>query len=180
MSAKPELPAPWPAFLSKLDKGLSRPVVFHCLGGFVLTVVYGLPRVTGDLDYVTLVPSDAFGEVERLAGRGSKLAHRYKVCVQRAGGVIDLPDNYDKRLVELDLGLRNLFLKVLEPYDLVLSKLTRNSPKDREDVKFLAAKLKLSFREISERFGAEMKPWVANPERHELTLAIVWQEYFAE
>jgi len=180
MPAKPQLPAPWSAFLLELNEELSGPVEIQCMGGFVLTAVYGLPRVTGDLDYVTLVPSDAFEEVERLAGRGSKLAYRYKVCVQQAGGVTDLPEEYDERLVDLALGLPNLFLKVLEPYDLALSKLTRNSPKDREDVKFLAAKLKLSFRKLSERFGAEMKPWVANPERHELTLAILWREYFAE
>jgi hypothetical protein len=94
--------------------------------------------------------------------------------------VTDLPDNYDTRLADLNLGFRNLIVKVLEPYDLVLSKLTRNSPKDREDVKYLATKLKLSFRMTCRRFASEMKPWIANPDRHERTLARVWQEYFAE
>jgi Nucleotidyltransferase of unknown function (DUF6036) len=35
----------------------------------------------------------------------------------------DLPENYEERLVNLNLGLQNLSLKVLQPYDLVLSTL---------------------------------------------------------
>ena len=71
-------------------------------------------------------------------------------------------------------------MKILEPYDLLLSKLTRNSPKDREDVKYLAAKLNLSFNTLLERYAKEMKPWLPNADRHELTLNIVWKDYFAE
>ncbi len=95
-------------------------------------------------------------------------------------GVTDLPENYEQRLVDLKLGLQNLSLKVLEADDLMLSKLTRNSPNDREDVKYLAAKLNLSFGLLYQRFANEMKPWVANPDRHEPTLTKVWCEYFAE
>jgi hypothetical protein len=180
MPPKVGLPSPWSEFLSEVDKNLSRPVEMHCIGGFVLTSVYGAPRTTGDLDYLTIVPNDASDEVKNLAGHGSKLARKYNVYFQRVGGVTDLPENYEQRLVDLKLGLQNLFLKVLEAYDLVLSKLTRNSPKDREDVKYLAAKLNLSFGLLCERFANEMKPWVANPDRHELTLTRVWREYFAE
>lgn len=179
MSPKVELPSPWSEFLSEVDRNLSRPVEMHCIGGFVLAFVYRAPRTTGDLDYLTMVPNDASDEVENLAGYGSKLARKYRVYFQRVG-VTDLPENYDERLVDLKLGLQNLSLKVLEAYDLVLSKLTRNSPKDREDVKYLAAQLNLSFGLLYERFANEMKPWVANPDRHELTLTKVWCEYFAE
>ena len=177
---KVELPSPWLEFLSEVDKSLSKPVEVICIGGFVLTLVYGAPRTTGDIDYLTIAPTDASTELEGLAGQGSKLAKKYKVYFHRAGGVTDLPDNYDERLVDLKLGLQNLSLKVLEPYDLVLSKLTRNSPKDREDVKYLAAKVKLSFALLYERYTNEMKPWIPNEERHELTLNVVWKDYFAE
>jgi Nucleotidyltransferase of unknown function (DUF6036) len=181
MPDKRELPAPWPEFLSQIDRSLSKSVELRCVGGFVLTILYEAPRYTGDLDYITPVPSDASGEVEELAGEGSKLAKKYKVFFHFAG-VVDLPANYEERLADLSLGLRlsKLSLKVLEPYDLVLSKLTRNSPKDREDVKYLGAKLKMSFRTLYKRFTTEMKPWVANPERHNLTLNVVWRDYFNE
>lgn len=155
------LPSPWHAFLSDLDNGPTKPVELHCSGGFALTVAYGAPRPTDDLDYVAAVPASASEEVERLAGRGSELARKHKVCVQFTGGITDLPENYAERLSTLQLGLRNLVLKVLEPYDLVLSKLTRNSPKDRADVKYLASRLKLDFGTAYERFAREMKPWVA-------------------
>jgi hypothetical protein len=78
---------------------------------------------------------------------------------------------------ELDLELQKLSLRVLEPYDLLLSKITRNSPKDREDAKFLIRKLKLTFAPFYARWKQEMAPWVANRDRHELTVQL-WKEYF--
>lgn len=178
MSDKQELPIPWPEFLSEVDKSLSKPVEIHCLGGFILTVLYGVPRTTGDLDYITVIPGNAYSELEQLAGRDSTLARRHKVYFQHAGGITDLPEDYEERLVDLNLGLKNLRLRALEPYDLVLSKLSRNNPKDRDDVKYLAAKLNLSFAALYERFTVEMKPWVANPDRHDSTLNVVWRDYF--
>lgn len=178
MPAKCILPDPWNQFLSAVDQSLSRGLEVHCSGGFVLTVLHGVPRTTADLDYISTAPSSAAAELQDLAGLGSKLAKKYKVHFQHAGGVSDLPADYLERLMPLEFDLSKLSLKVLEPYDLVLSKLTRNSPKDREDVKALAAKLNLSFRSLTIRFQAEMKSWLPNLERHELTLEL-WREYFA-
>jgi hypothetical protein len=173
-----ELPSPWPAFLRELDQALSCPVELHCLGGFVLAVLYGLPRPTDDLDYVSIIPRDSFAEIDRLAGRGSPLSKKYKVFLQNVGSIPDLPENYDERLTALvGLDLPQFSLNVLAPHDLILSKLTRNSPKDREDVKFLADKLKLNFKNLMDIFDAEMKPWLPNLNRHLLTLKL-WREYF--
>jgi len=173
-----DLPLPWPSFLKEIDRALTAPVELHCLGGFVLAVLYGLPRPTDDLDYFDVLPRDSFEELESIAGRGSKLCKQHKVFLQHVGAIPDLPESYEERLSQLDLGLPNLSLKVLDPYDLILSKLTRNSPKDREDVKFLAARLNLSFKTLVDRFEAEMKPWLPNLERHLLTLKL-WEEYFS-
>jgi hypothetical protein len=65
---------------------------------------------------------------------------------------------------------------VPEVYDLLLSKLTRNSPKDREDVQFVIEKEKLSFAKLHERF-MEMRPVAGDRRRHELTLNL-WQDFF--
>jgi hypothetical protein len=177
MPSLEDLPSPWPAFLNELDQALTRPVELHCLGGFVLAVLYSLPRPTDDLDYVSIVPRDSFDEIERLAGRGSPLSKKYNVFLQHVGAIPDLPESYEGRLTPLGLGLAQLSIKVLDPYDLALAKLTRNSPKDREDVKFLAAAQKLSFKTLMEIFDAEMKPWLPNLDRHLLTLKL-WREYF--
>jgi hypothetical protein len=165
-------------FLKEVDQALSAPVELCCVGGFVLAFLYGMPRPTDDLDYISIIPGNFASEIENLAGCGSKLSKKYKVFLQNAGGVTDLPESYDERLTQLDLSLHRLSLKVPEPYDLALSKLTRNNPKDREDIKFLAAKLQLSFRTLSERFEAEMKPWLPNLER-DLTTLKLWREYFS-
>ncbi len=176
-----DLPSPWPSFLEEVDEELKAPVELHCLGGFVLTVQYGMPRRTDDLDYISVIPRAAAAELERLAGRGSKLSQKYKIFLQNVGAIPDLPDSYEERLVQVELGLSKLSLKlIVDPYDLALSKLTRNSTKDREDVKFLSTQLHLSFKELVARFDAEMKPWLPNLDRHSLTLEKLWKDYFPD
>jgi hypothetical protein len=49
-------PLPWSAFLDELDKAISEPIELHCIGGFVVSLLYGLPRPTGDFDYVAAIP----------------------------------------------------------------------------------------------------------------------------
>jgi hypothetical protein len=174
-----DLPSPWAKFLADVDQSIATKIEVHCLGGFVLTALYGIPRTTADLDYIATIPATGVAELQTVAGSESKLAKKYRVCFQHAGGVSDIPEDYQARLAPLSFGLSKLSLKVLEPYDLVLSKLTRNSPKDREDVKVLAGNLNLSFGILMTRFEQEMKAWLPNLQRHQLTLKL-WREYFAE
>jgi hypothetical protein len=163
------LPPPWPRFLTEVDHSLSEVVELHCAGGFVLTAVHGISRTTADLDYISAIPHQATKELERIAGWGSDLARRHKVFLQVVGGVSDYPENYESRLTSLPLGLKKLTLRILEPYDLLLSKLTRNSPKDMQDVQALVQKLKLEFDVLLERFRTEMS-WVSRRDGHEQTL----------
>src|ERR1700730_17223127 len=99
------LPRPWPAFLADVDQSPSEPVELHCLGGFVLTAVYGIPRSTADIDYIVIVPQQAIEDLETIAGRDSALAKKHKVWLQLVG-VADYPENYDSRLTTLPLGLK--------------------------------------------------------------------------
>jgi hypothetical protein len=99
------------------------------------------------------------------------------VYLQYVRGVADFPEDYETRLTTLRFGLKNLTLRVLEPYDLILSKLTRNSPKDAEDVRALAQQRGLEFEVVMKRFRTEMS-WVPNPERHEQTLKVFWRDFF--
>lgn len=169
------LPKPWPNFLTGIDAALPRTVNLHCIGGFVL-ILYGIPRSTGDLDYTEVVPRDAAAEVEAIGGKGSALNKKYRLFLQSVG-VHDLPDGYESRLLELRSNLQKLKLSTLEPYDLLLSKLPRNSPKDQEDAKYLIRKLNLQFEIFNSRWTKEMAHWIANRERHELTIKL-WAEYF--
>lgn len=69
------IPEPWLSFLREIDTDLNEETHLHCLGGFVVTVVYGSTRETSDIDSLTLVrhPADLY----HLAGIGSGLFKRY-------------------------------------------------------------------------------------------------------
>ncbi len=128
------LPKPWTEFLREVNLALGQAVNLHCLGGFIWVVLYGAPRTTVDLDYISVHPPETAVKLEIIAGERSALAKKYKVFLHSVSGTSDFPDEYESRLQLLHLGLQNLRLWALDPYDLVLSKLGRNSPKDRDDV----------------------------------------------
>ena len=171
----PSLPPRWQAFLSEVDQLLPDSVELHCLGGFVLAVLYGLPRPTGDVDYITAVPFDSINDLERIAGRDTALSKKHGLYFQHVT-VADVPEDYADRLTELYSGyFSRLRLLTLEVHDLVLAKLVRNSPVDLEDVKFLAQTGKLDEAVLQERYQKELRPNLANEKRHDLTLKL-WMD----
>jgi hypothetical protein len=50
MRSDHRLREPWHAFLSDLDSQLTQSTEIHCLGGFVVSELYGLHRPTADVD----------------------------------------------------------------------------------------------------------------------------------
>ncbi len=174
-----EIPPPWPAFLAHVDRELPREIALHCLGGFIAALNYDLPRPTNDLDYVEAVPHDAMDLLQRIAGVGSALAKRYRVHLQHVG-VASLPESYAERLTEISpASLRRLRLLALEPHDLALSKLARNSPIDRDDVARLSKAVPLDADTLRARYHAEVRPTIiGDPERHDRTLEMWIEAYF--
>ena len=53
------IPHPWNGFLSEIDSRLEETIELRCLGGFVLTMIYGLPRTTADMDVVAIASVSA-------------------------------------------------------------------------------------------------------------------------
>ncbi len=172
----PELPSPWRDFLTDLDNLVAEPVELHCLGGFVVRFFYGLAsRITGDIDYYTAVPN--ISNLQNLAGPISPLAHKHKVYLQRVT-VTELPEDYESRLTEMfPKHFGNLRLYAPDPYDLMLSKLERNSGKDREDAVYLFQELKLDSKLLARRYQQELRLNLSNPAREDLTLKL-WLEMF--
>ena len=167
-----KLPSPWDRFLEELDGLLREQIQVHCMGGFVVSLLYGLPRPTGDVDYFAVIPYASVNHLQRLAGPSSILAKKHKLHFQHFPA-ISLPEDYDSRLVEMYPGrFKNLHLYALDPYDLILTKLERNSQKDRDDVAFLAKSLHLSPAALRERYKKELRPYLANESRHDLTLKL--------
>ena len=140
---------------------------------------YHLDRPTSDLDYVEIVPRDAAQVMEETAGRESRLAGKYRLYVQHVT-VASLPESYGERLTELFPGrFQHLRLLALDPYDLALSKLARNSPVDREDVAHLARTVPLDPAIFRTRYRKELRPIVIGPpERHDRTLEMWIESYF--
>jgi|SRR6266849_5719091 len=176
-----DLGPPWTDFLDELDSLLDEPVQFHCIGGFAVVAAYRLPRGTNDLDYYSLVPANRARDLQEIAGEGSPLARKHKVHLHHAG-IATLPESYEERMKELLPGrFKRIRLFVLDPYDLVLSKLSRNIERDREDVEHLSRTLHLDPKVLQARYGDELRPYlIGPPERHDATLAFWLEAYFSK
>lgn len=176
----PSIPKPWDAFLAELDQSLPEPVELHCLGGFVVSVHYGVGRPTADVDVLQVKPSTARSWIDQLAGKGSPLYRKHKVYLQQVTVLMAYPEDYEQRLAEMFPGtFGRLRLLALDPYDLALTKLERNRPRDREDVFSLAETVPLDVGELRKRYEDEMRSYVGNPEREGATLEY-WIEAIGE
>ena len=167
-----DLPEPWKSFLTDLDQTMSSDVALHCLGGFVVTACYGLPRPTGDLDVLVVLPSDTQVTLVRLGGQNSDLHKKHGVYLDVVT-VATYPENYEERLVEVFPGAcQHIRLFALDPYDLVLAKLERNLQRDRDDFAYLARTVPLDLALLKHRYNDEMRVYLARPEREDLTLQL--------
>jgi hypothetical protein len=172
-----DIPEPWRSFLLKIDEHITEETHLHCLGGFVVKVLHGYDRETSDIDFLTLV-----GDVRDLlhfAGEASELARRYKVYLDPVGVAVT-PENYVDRLIEMFPGsFERLRLFALDPYDIVLTKLERNTSVDRQDVQYLAASVPLDLDILRQRYMDELRVYVKNERREDQTLDL-WIEMIEE
>ena len=176
-------PEPWNSFLAELDTKLHHALELICMGGFVATVQYGVPRETADIDCLEIRTEDPGGETRlvELAREGSLLYQKHKLYLDLAGSITNYPDSYADRLAEMfPDAFRHLRLFALDPYDLVLSKLERSNIRDRQDVRHIAKTVPLIPEILKERYRTEMRPYLARPEREDLTLELWIEEFFPE
>ena len=173
------IPEPWRSFLSEIDAEAKEVVELHCLGGFVVTMLYGLVRPTADVDVLTIAPKSAGERLLRLAGRGSTLHRKHRVYLDLVT-VASVPEDYDRRLTEMFPGtFKHLRLLAFDPYDLALAKLERNIQRDRDDIKHLARTVPLDLEVLRRRYEKELRLYLGNPEREDLTLRL-WIEAIQE
>ncbi|HWO27900.1 MAG TPA: DUF6036 family nucleotidyltransferase [Candidatus Acidoferrum sp.] len=174
-----QLAEPWLSFLRELDSSVHEQIRLDCMGGFVVTTVYGFSRATGDLDVLEIAPTEAGQTVLALGARGSPLHKKYKIYLDRVG-VAKVPENYEDRVTEIfPKVFKRLRLLALDPYDLALSKLERNLQRDRDDIKYLAKTVPFDLEILKERYQNELRWQLGNPEREDLTLRL-WVEAIQE
>jgi hypothetical protein len=130
-----------------------------------------LAPTTGDIDYFTAVPANL--NLDEIAGQDSPLHKKHKVWLHRVA-VANLPEDYAVRLEDMAPGQsKHLKLLVSDPYDCILSKLERTSPKDRDDADYLFRSQKLDLRVLRERYKSELRHnLIGNIEWHDQTLEL--------
>lgn len=174
------IPEPWQTFWKEIDKAVKEPIELHCLGGFVITLLYGLERSTADVDVISVIPRYTAGELLEIAGEGSTLHQTYGVYLDIVG-IATVPENYEERLTEIssEEEFQNIRLFALDPYDIALAKIERNIQRDRDDVKHLARIAPFDTKVLKERYEKELRVYLGNPEREDLTLKL-WIEAIEE
>jgi hypothetical protein len=141
-------------------------------------MLFGLPRPTIDVDFVTVIPAGMTAPLISFAGEGSALHKQHGVYIQQVA-IVTVPENYaDRMTLMFPTAFRRFLLLGLEAHDLALSKLERNSARDREDIKFLARAAPLDLSVLESRYNAELRPYLANTNRHDLTMRL-WLEMLA-
>jgi Nucleotidyltransferase of unknown function (DUF6036) len=179
MFKKIVIPEPWLSFWHKLDEFVTEPIEFHCLGGFVITLLYGFERSTADIDVISITPRNAVSKLVDYAGKGSPLHKEYGIYLDVVG-IATIPENYDKRLCQISkTTFKNIKLFALDPYDIALAKIERNIQRDRDDVKYLAKVVPFDLDILKERYQKELRVYLGNPKREDLTLKL-WIESIEE
>lgn len=143
------VPEPWRSFLQELDEAVGGEVRLVCMGGFVITQLYGFSRSTVDIDTLSIVPRDEAAIIRGMGCQGGPLHAKYKIYLDFVA-VASVPEDYEERLREMyPQALGHLRLFALDPYDLALSnsrlrifrrgRAARHAPQQRGDETFLSA-----------------------------------------
>ncbi len=115
-----DIPEPWLSFLGELDSSVHEDIRLDCMGGFVVSMVYGFSRPTGDLDVLEIALREAGRQTLELGMQGGPLHKKYRIYLDHVG-VAHVPDDYEERLTEIfPKVFKHLRLFALGPYDLAL------------------------------------------------------------
>jgi len=150
-------PSPWKEFLQVLDAKMAEVCTLPCFGGFAVTLEYGISRTTSDIDVLDVAPPRVVDILIREGGKGSPLAIKHKVNLDFVG-IANPPYNYESRLHPMFPGaFKHLHLMVMDPYDVALAKLKRDSDKDFQDVLQLAEKIPFDLGLFEKRYIEELR-----------------------
>ena len=175
------IPEPWLQFLKDIDNQIDTEVIFHCFGGVAIKLLFGLPRETSDVDVLAALVRDRYSELVSIAGKESALNKKHGVYLDLVSTIAVVPDNYDERLIKIDTRfLEKIRLYVMDPHDIVLAKLGRNSPKDIQDVIYLAKAANLDTKLLRQRYTEELLPYTIGPEVRETGKLEFWLEMIQE
>src|SRR5260370_32419963 len=99
-----QVPEPWKSLLGELDREATAETRLDCMGGFVATLLYGLPRATSALDVLLIAPGEQRAALLELGIRGGPLHKKNKVFLDYVA-VARVPEDSEERLTERVRGL---------------------------------------------------------------------------
>ena len=150
-------PSPWREFLQALDAKLTETCVLNCFGGFAVTLAYGISRATQDIDVLDVAPHSMVAKLMAEAGKGSPLSIEHRIYLDIVG-IANPPYDYESRLRPIyESAFKHLVLRVMDPYDVALTKLKRDSDKDFQDVLALAEKIPFDLDVFEKRYVEELR-----------------------
>ena len=173
-------PSPWKEFLQALDAKVTEPCRLPCFDGFAVTLAYGISRLTFDIDVLDVAPHSAVAALMREGGKGSPLAIEHKVHLDFVG-IANPPYEYESRLRPMYEGaFQHLHLFVMDPYDVALTKLKRDSDKDFQDMLQLAERIPFDLDVFEKRYREELRDnTTGTPEANDLTFSR-WKQAILE
>ena len=66
-----QAPEPWHSFVRELGRAATEETRLDCMGRFVVTLLYGLPRATADLDVLLIAPGKQRTPLLELGAQGA-------------------------------------------------------------------------------------------------------------
>lgn len=119
-------------FLDLFDQELDRDIVIIAVGGTAMTLL-GLKASTKDIDFN--IPSDGdFKEFDRVNDR---IKPGVKIDSWSSNMIFSeiLPEDYVNSAIEYKTSFKRIKVMILNPIDIVCSKISRFSEADMEDIK---------------------------------------------
>jgi len=159
-------------FLGEVDKELERKIVVVAVGGTAMTLVKAKPS-TIDVDFT--IPVEFYGEFEK-AKRIVSPGFRVDLFHDGMVFVTALPEDYLKKSKQIRTKLKNIQLRVLDPVDIVITKIARLDERDEQDIESCIKKFKIKKSQIIKR--AREIGYSGNDEVFKGNLEIVLKKFF--
>jgi len=167
-------PEPWKSFLAEIDRAVGHRLVLQCMGGFAMAMLYDLPRPTVDIDCLSVIrraESPARCSWPD-ADRSCNLA-MVSICSTlelSAFRRITNRDCFECSRVPFGTSASTAWKRTTSRFpswNVILPGI-----RNREDVSFLASSVGLNIAILEARYRAELRPYLANTGRHDLTLRL--------
>lgn len=162
-------------YLKKLDKKLKWRIRMIAVGGTAM-VLENLKDSTMDIDFCVETERD----YNMLMKAKSSIKSDFKMDLWHSGYIfsLQLPDDYITRARAIKMNFKSIILKVLSPLDIIITKTSRLSQRDIEDIEAVIKKKKIDKRKLIERFNIVKESWPSSDKLLKDNFKSVLKEFF--